>query len=1217
MIKNRTLLFRVFIIGITLIGMPLSPLNSLDFLNFSKPTKRTGFLLTPIESKQKQLEEVESAYNHLKKDSYDANSSITRRINEIQAQIAEIESAMRYAGEDQEYLNKKINLLNERKQNLLSVKEIWVEAEEIAQKHIKLLNEIIESLKNKKSSDDRNIFYLKDLKEIYAKIAEVSNSIRLENSKKESLAKQKKTEEEDLLALTKKIEENKEDQKKVLEKALGTTDEDNKTKLKEKVEISEISSGWYSDQKERSEAIIKKLDFDIKYTDDLIKWLESVFSTLKKKLNLIQTHLYLTPKDAEASKDELDKEAAKAIAEKNNLSKQREIKKTEKRRWKTEFLQLDSRNKQLVEQGKQKTADGYLIKSKFERADNLIKALDKEIEFLYASRELEDAKLTLKKLQTKLVHIIYHLQADTYEKNDLNKWINEYTKAKSKEENEIKSLDEKRTEISNFSAELKIKTDEVKNQIDLIKNKKDEIFKDNPRLFIDTLAAFSDGLRFLERQINASQDIFLKNSELIRYKREIINQYDLILKAIEAKRQFDIWTPSRKAIKPQEILSSLIEGSELTKDMIWQLPNYANPLNLIKAFYKSSYWSYLGLFIFLMLILILYFLMKLTLNLLIRATSSVKEYIRNSYGLFTVELIESILIALKQNFKVFYLWLFVLLDINYNFKSILGNLGNFTWYNDSRYLASYFYLLTVPLLIIACDWFIKKLSDLNWKYNFILFRRDLANQKFKILGVILYSSCILLPLRHTALILNNEEKSKLVTVIFAIYTIICEIAAASFVFLYKDDFLKLLKTNNWIVLRIRNLVEKNFQIIFVFLCGLLILSNPYVGYSNLAYLVLYAAPLSLLICYGLFAIHTYIRKYSAYWFISEEDEEVVDLFDHAKTYFGIFVILSFLFLLFVAFLLMAFIWGVNSPIDMIQYLLQEKWTIEMADGKRIGILDFVLITLFMAGGFLVSTLIDKFLLTKLFDILRMDLGVRNTVSSILHYIIIYIVIVFGLTTISLGGYVFWISSVLFAGIAFASQDFLKDFIAGFLILLERPIEIGNFIELEHTLNGAPTRGTVYKISPRSTSIRTVNNHLIIVPNRDVLNNPISNWGYGRSTVGFELNLNINYGNDPAFIFKLLNEVLSNDSRIMRIPAPTFRLEDFGEAGMRFFIRSFISARRVREQWDIASDLRISITHIFKKNGIKISVPQRIIHSSNEYENNFKDQNSISVKFDKQ
>lgn len=1220
--NNKSAKFKVLIINLVSCFALFSPIYSLelDFLNFSKPTKRAGFLPSPLESKEKQLKDLTEIYANFKRDSNEANASLSRRLNDINAQINEIESLQKIASnQDLEFLNKKLNLQNERKQNLLAIKEIWLETEEVLQKYLKLLNEIIETLKNKKVGDERNIFYLVDLKEVYTKIAELSNTVRLENSKKESLTKTKKSEEEDLIVLSKKAEESREEQKKVLEKALSAAENETKTKLKEKAELLEITSAWLLEQKERTEAIIKKLDFDIKYTDDLTKWLESSLSGYKKRLNLIQTHLYLTQKDSEAAKDELDKEMAKAISEKNNFNKQREVKKTEKRRWKTEFLQLDSRNKQLAEQGKQKTIEGYLIRSKFERADNLIKALDKEIEYLFAARELEDSKLTLRKLQTKLIQITYQLQTETYEKNDLARWTLEYTKAKAKEENEIKSLDEKRNEISNFSAELKLKTDEVKTQIELIKSKKDEIFRDNQRLFIETLAAFSDALRFLERQINASQEIFLKNSELIRYKREIINQYDLLLKTIETKRQFDIWTPSHKAIKPQEVMVALTEASEFAKEVIWELPMYANPINLFKAFYNTNLWGYLGLIILLLFIFLCFLLVKKTLDLLIIATTITKSHLKNSYLSFIIDLLLSTLNAIARHYKVFFAWLFIQLDIIFNFRWLLGKAGDFPWYNESRYLVSCFYLLSIILFVVCADWLLKRLSDLNWKYNFILFRRDLAAKKFKILGVILYSTAIMLPIRHAALIFNSPDESKLVRVLFALYTIICELALASFLFLHKDDFLRLIKTSNWIILKARNLLENHFQVIFLFLCGLLILSNPYVGYSNLSYLVLYAVPLSFFMCYALFSIHTYIRKYSAYWFISEEDEEVVDLFDHAKTYFGIFVILSFLFLLFLAFIIIAFLWGVRSPLEMIQYLLQDKWTIEMSDGKRLGILDFVLVTLFMAGGFLLSTLIDKFLLTKLFDILRMDLGVRNTVSSILHYIIIYIVIVVGLTTISLGGYVFWVSSVLFAGIAFASQDFLKDFIAGFLILLERPIEIGNFIELEHTINGSPARGTVHKISPRSTSIRTVNNHLIIVPNRDVINNPISNWGYGRSTVGFEVTLNVGYGNDPAFVFKLLNDVLTSDSRIMRIPSPTFRLEDFGESGMKFFMRAFISARRVREQWDIASDLRIGIVAIFRKHGIKLPVPQRMLHFAEGAGNTPIDQGpgSISIKFDKQ
>ena len=310
--------------------------------------------------------------------------------------------------------------------------------------------------------------------------------------------------------------------------------------------------------------------------------------------------------------------------------------------------------------------------------------------------------------------------------------------------------------------------------------------------------------------------------------------------------------------------------------------------------------------------------------------------------------------------------------------------------------------------------------------------------------------------------------------------------------------------------------------------------------------------------------------------------------------------------------MIAKIWGAESPLDLISYLLKEKLTINVGDGYKLGFIQLFVFTLFIAGGCVTSTLIEKFVLSKIFDVLRVDIGVQNTVSNVLHYTIVYMVIVIGLMSIQLGWFIIYISTAAVVGIGLASRDLLADLIAGFIILFERPIEIGNFIEFEDKI------GTVQKISPRSTIIKNASQRSIIIPNRELLSKPIINWTYARSNIGFDIEVEISYQNDPDLVKKILTDIIQKESRILRSPNTILRLESFEKSGFKFLIRTYTSSRRVREKWAIASDIRINILREFKKNNIVIPYPHRTIQFDQErtFDPVKKEQRAVTIKFDK-
>ena len=237
------------------------------------------------------------------------------------------------------------------------------------------------------------------------------------------------------------------------------------------------------------------------------------------------------------------------------------------------------------------------------------------------------------------------------------------------------------------------------------------------------------------------------------------------------------------------------------------------------------------------------------------------------------------------------------------------------------------------------------------------------------------------------------------------------------------------------------------------------------------------------------------------------------------------------------------------------------------------------------GGFVLASAVNRFVLSRIFSLIPVDLGVQNTVMSITRYVIILIVFLVAFMWAKLGTMLFTIGFVLFS-ITYVFKEPLTDFFSYFIILVQRPIQIGDYIEINEELSGV-----VRRITPRSVILRRKNSYTIIVPNSMIIKDPLSNWNYASNFVAFDdIILTIPYSADPELVRDVIAEVLEKSLAVLKSPAPVIRLEEFGEYGFKFMIRGFVTDNNILNKWDIASDVRFSIVSALRKNGIKIAVP---------------------------
>ena len=174
------------------------------------------------------------------------------------------------------------------------------------------------------------------------------------------------------------------------------------------------------------------------------------------------------------------------------------------------------------------------------------------------------------------------------------------------------------------------------------------------------------------------------------------------------------------------------------------------------------------------------------------------------------------------------------------------------------------------------------------------------------------------------------------------------------------------------------------------------------------------------------------------------------------------------------------------------------------------------------------------------------------------------------------------------GIGFGLQNVASNFISGLIILFERPIKIGDRIEV------GVIEGDVVEIGARSTKVLTNDNITVIVPNSKFITENVVNWMYNGPTVRFRVPVNVAYGSDIQLVERLLLEVARANSDVLKEPEPVVRFIGFGESALKFELRPW-STTLVHRKGKLFSSLNSAIYQSFQVHGIEMPFPQRDLH----------------------
>jgi len=256
---------------------------------------------------------------------------------------------------------------------------------------------------------------------------------------------------------------------------------------------------------------------------------------------------------------------------------------------------------------------------------------------------------------------------------------------------------------------------------------------------------------------------------------------------------------------------------------------------------------------------------------------------------------------------------------------------------------------------------------------------------------------------------------------------------------------------------------------------------------------------------------------------------------------------------------------------------------------------FLLLILSLFLLFYISSKIRKVLVNRIFPRYGLEIGISQSIATILRYVLIIIglIIIFQTTGIDLSAIGLLIGA-LGVGIGFGLQNITNNFISGLIILFERPIKVGDRIEIDDLA------GNIVDISARATTIITNDNIAVIVPNSDFINNRVINWSHNNKEVRLNFPVGISYNEDPEKIRKLLTEVVNENHGVLSSPEPYIRFEGFGDSSLNFDVLVWTSEYIDRPKI-LRSELYYEIFAKFKEHNIEIPFPQQDIHLKSGFE----------------
>ena len=279
----------------------------------------------------------------------------------------------------------------------------------------------------------------------------------------------------------------------------------------------------------------------------------------------------------------------------------------------------------------------------------------------------------------------------------------------------------------------------------------------------------------------------------------------------------------------------------------------------------------------------------------------------------------------------------------------------------------------------------------------------------------------------------------------------------------------------------------------------------------------------------------------------------------------------------------------NESLQTIWGFIVKVWTTELFGPDTVTIGGILMLVFLFASVIIVERILQRLLIRRFLSKTRLQPSLQFGLSRIIGYTLIAIgfyvafqAVGFDLSSLAI------IAASLGVGVGFGLQNIINNFVSGIIILAERPISIGDRIEV------AGVAGRVTKIQLRSTTVVTNDNITMIVPNADFISNTVTNWSHGDPKVRIRVPVGVAYGSDLKLLQRLLLEAAEEHPKALRDPSPVVLFTEFGDSSLNFELGVW-TQEMTATPIHFTSQMNFIIEQKLRENDIEIPFPQRDLH----------------------
>jgi small-conductance mechanosensitive channel len=253
----------------------------------------------------------------------------------------------------------------------------------------------------------------------------------------------------------------------------------------------------------------------------------------------------------------------------------------------------------------------------------------------------------------------------------------------------------------------------------------------------------------------------------------------------------------------------------------------------------------------------------------------------------------------------------------------------------------------------------------------------------------------------------------------------------------------------------------------------------------------------------------------------------------------------------------------------------------------ISVSDLLAFSIALYLGVLISRFLRFVLQEDFYPRMRLPRGVPSTISMMVNYGVITIAFLIALAAAGFElGRLAIVAGALSVGIGFGLQAIVNNFVAGLILAFERPVQVGDTIEVGTLL------GRVTRIGVRASTLRTYDGSEVIVPNSEFISGQVVNWTLSDVTKRQHVPVGVAYGSDPEQVIRLLVDVAKNNPLVLPEPEPFVIFQGFGDSSLNFELRAWCA---FNDGLTVLTQLNVAINRTLAENGIEIPFPQRDLH----------------------